>query len=84
VHIDPEDDTHLTPARDLPSRSAVQAQLKSRFKDIDAATQIERITLHYVGGRLRIELLLPLSVLANPDTGRQLAARSRRPSPKIH
>jgi cation diffusion facilitator family transporter len=75
VHIDPEDDTHLTPARDLPSRSAVHAQLKARFRDIDATAQIERITLHYVGGRLRIELLLPLSVLASPDAGRQLAAR---------
>ena len=77
VHIDPEDDTHLTPARDLPSRSAVHAQLKTRFKDIDAAAHIERITLHYVGGRLRIELLLPLSVLASPDAGTQLAARFR-------
>ena len=75
VHIDPEDDTHLAPARDLPSRSAVHAQLKTCFKDIDAAAHIERITLHYVGGRLRIELLLPLSVLASPDDGSQLAAR---------
>ena len=75
VHIDPEDDTHLTPARDLPSRSAVHAQLKTSFKDIDAAAHIERITLHYVGGRLRIELLLPLSVLASPDAGHQLATR---------
>jgi hypothetical protein len=44
VHIDPEDDTHLTPARDLPSRSAVHALLNTRFKDIDAAAHIERIT----------------------------------------
>lgn len=77
VHIDPEDDTHLTPARDLPSRSAVHALLNTHFKDIDAAAHIERITLHYVGGRLRIELLLPLSVLASPDAGTQLAARFR-------
>jgi cation diffusion facilitator family transporter len=77
VHIDPEDDTHLTPARGLPSRAAVHAQLKACFKDIDAASHIERVTLHYVGGRLRIELLLPLSVLANPADGVQLAARFR-------
>ena len=77
VHIDPEDDTHLTPARDLPSRSAVHALLNTRFKDIDAAAHIERITLHYVGGRLRIELLLPLSVLASTDAGTQLALRFR-------
>lgn len=74
VHIDPEDDTHLAPARDLPARSAVHALLKTRFQDIGAAAHIERITLHYVGGRLRIELLLPLSVLASPDAGPRLAA----------
>ena len=75
VHIDPEDDTQIMPARDLPSRTAVQATLKSYFKDIEAAQHIEQITLHYVGGRLRIELLLPLSVLESPDSGQLLAAR---------
>jgi divalent metal cation (Fe/Co/Zn/Cd) transporter len=77
VHIDPEDDTQLAPVRDLPARAAVHAQLKACFKDIDAAAHIERITLHYVGGRLRIELLLPLSVLTNPADGARLAARFR-------
>ncbi len=75
VHIDPEDDTHSMPARDLPSRTAVLTQLKACFKDIDAAQHIERITLHYVGGRLRVELLLPLSVLVHPADGTALAAR---------
>ena len=75
VHIDPEDDTRPMPARDLPSRTAVHAQLKTCFKDIDAAQHIERITLHYVGGRLRVELLMPLSVLAQPADGAALAMR---------
>jgi cation diffusion facilitator family transporter len=75
VHIDPEDDTHSMPARDLPSRTAVHTQLKACFKDIDAAQHIERITLHYVGGRLRVELLMPLSVLAQPADGTALATR---------
>jgi cation diffusion facilitator family transporter len=75
VHIDPEDDTHFVPVHDLPSRAAVQAQLKHCFKDIPAAAHIERVILHYIGGRLRIELLLPLSVLANPTDGTQLVAR---------
>jgi cation diffusion facilitator family transporter len=75
VHIDPEDDTQLAPVRDLPSRPAVHAQLMIYFKDIDAAAHIEHFTLHYVGNRLRIELLLPLSVLVNPADGAALAAR---------
>lgn len=75
VHIDPEDDTQLAPAHDLPARSAVHALLKTRLKDIEAAAHIERISLHYVGGRLRVELLLPLSVLASLDAGPRLAAQ---------
>jgi cation diffusion facilitator family transporter len=78
VHIDPEDDTHLMPARDLPSRTAVHAQLKTCFKDIDAAQYIERITLHYVGGKLQIELLMPLSVLAHTTDGVALANRFQK------
>jgi cation diffusion facilitator family transporter len=77
VHIDPEDDTDLVQGRDLPSRAAVHAQLINSFKDIDAATHIERITLHYIGGQLRIEILLPLSVLTNPADGARLTTRFR-------
>jgi cation diffusion facilitator family transporter len=77
VHIDPEDDTLATPVCDLPSRAAVLAELKEQFKDIDAAAHIEQVTLHYFGGRLRIELLLPLAVLATPAAGAELAARFR-------
>ena len=77
VHIDPEDDTKTTPVHDLPSRAAVHAQLMECLKGIDAAAHIENITLHYVGGRLRVELLLPLAVLNTPRDGEQLAARFR-------
>jgi cation diffusion facilitator family transporter len=77
VHIDPEDDTHLVVAHDLPSRAAVHAHLKACFQGIDAAARIEHIALHYIGGRLHIELLLPLAVLASPDDGASLAARFR-------
>jgi hypothetical protein len=77
VHIDPEDDMQLTTARELPSRTAVHRQLQLCFKDIEVAAHIERITLHYTGGRLRVELLLPLSVLASPAEGSQLTARLR-------
>ena len=71
VHIDPEDDADVTPARDLPSRGAIQAHLRERFHDINAAAHIEKITLHYVRGKLQLELLLPLAVLtATPDATR--------------
>lgn len=77
VHIDPEDDMHTAPVRNLPSRALAEARIKKCFKGIKAASQIERITLHYVSGRLNIELLLPLSLLKNPADGARLAERFR-------
>jgi cation diffusion facilitator family transporter len=77
VHIDPEDDLQTTPARDLPSRATVQAQLRERFRGIAAADHIEQITLHYVGGQLRVELLLPLDVLVNAADAPRLREQFR-------
>jgi cation diffusion facilitator family transporter len=77
VHIDPEDDMQLAPARDLPSRDAIQRELKEAFRDIPAAARIERYVLHYVGGKLRVEVLLPLTVLRDTSEGAALAARFR-------
>lgn len=77
VHIDPEDDVHSAPVRDLPSRTALQTELHNAFRDIAAAARIERIVLHYVNGKVRVELLLPLSVLGQPGDAESLAARFR-------
>jgi len=77
VHIDPEDDTHNAPARDLPSRLAVQARLKERFQNIAAAAQIEKITLHYVRGRIAIELLLPLTCARDLADAERLTGQFR-------
>lgn len=78
VHIDPEDDVQVAPARNLPTRAAVQAELRERFRSIEAAAQIEHVTLHYVGGKLRVELLLPLTVLDHPADGTKLTERFRQ------
>ena len=64
VHIDPEDDEQESPCYRLPLRSKVIKKLKHHWAEAGlddiAAGQI---TLHYLGGRLQIDLLLPLSVL---------------------
>lgn len=77
VHIDPEDDVDVAPAHDLPSRPQVLAELKELLREIPEAARMERVTLHYVGGKLRIELILPLAVLADPASGEALANRFR-------
>jgi len=63
VHIDPEDDEHFQFRASLPTRMQLEQQLQARWEHIPAAKQIDHMVLHYLEGKIRIELLLPLSVL---------------------
>ena len=78
VHIDPEDDETGAPCCGLPLRGALSAPLRERWRDIEAANHIERITLHYLDGKVSVELLLPLSLAADPDRARMLADQFNR------
>lgn len=63
VHVDPENDEKLKPSLGLPSRRWVQHQLEQRWQELPIAKKIERISLHYLDGKLDIELCLPTSAL---------------------
>ncbi|MFO7604184.1 MAG: cation diffusion facilitator family transporter [Gammaproteobacteria bacterium] len=70
VHIDPEDDELYSPNVKLPLRQDLLARLTAHWGAIPEAGQIEDITLHYLEGKIKVDLLLPLAVLAG-DIGRQ-------------
>jgi cation diffusion facilitator family transporter len=64
VHVDPEDDEQESPCDRLPLRSKVINKLKQHWAEADLDdVAAGHITLHYLGGKLQIDLLLPLSVL---------------------
>jgi cation diffusion facilitator family transporter len=64
VHIDPEDDEQESPCDQLPLRSKVIKRLKHHWAVAGlGGVANSQITLHYLGGRLQIDLCLPLSVL---------------------
>jgi len=73
VHIDPEDDATQAPSRTLPLRNQMLARLDEHFKHIEAARHIERVTLHYLDGRIRVELIVPLAAVSGHPDARQLA-----------
>lgn len=75
VHIDTEDDVDNASCIDLPTRQEVEQRLKKYFHHIPEARQIEQTTLHYLKGRIDIELLLPLTAVADATTARELAQR---------
>ena len=73
VHIDPEDDEKMAPSMNLPPRSAIIGRLHSAWQNISGVEQISRITLHYLNGRLHVEVYLPIEI-ADPTTRAQALA----------
>ena len=75
VHIDTEEDVEAPSCEDLPLRDEVLQRLDGYFHAIPEARQIEHVTLHYLDGHIDIDLLLPLSVVANTAAAQELARR---------
>ncbi|BAV34824.1 cation transporter [Sulfuricaulis limicola] len=75
VHIDTEEDVEGPSCEGLPLRDEVQKRLDDYFRAIPEARCIEHVTLHYLDGRIDIELLLPLSVAADAAAAQALASR---------
>ena len=82
VHIDPENDEAAQSCRDLPLRRELMAKLEGAWSDVPAAAGIEKVTMHYLSGRVHLEVLLPLqdtgSVEAARDQARELEQAARR------
>jgi hypothetical protein len=68
VHIDPEDDEQGSACDQLPLRSDLIEKLQRQWADLEVV-DAEQVTLHYLRGKLQIDLVLPLAVLdKHPDT----------------
>ena len=65
VHIDPEDDETFAPCGDLPLRNEVELALNGLFQDNEHYKQYKKINLDYLDGKIFVELVLPVSLLAN-------------------
>jgi divalent metal cation (Fe/Co/Zn/Cd) transporter len=60
IHVDAEDDRFdLTSAR-LPLRADLLERLAGYWKDIPAAASVEKTVIHYLEGRIRVEIRLAL------------------------
>jgi cation diffusion facilitator family transporter len=58
VHIDPEDDETAHPSLHLPDRETVKKLLQTRWSSLPGYQHIKKMTLHYLNGRLYIELFI--------------------------
>lgn len=56
VHVDPEDDELMTPSSNLPPRKAFENKLREAWKTLPGYEHIKEIHLHYLSGKIEIEL----------------------------
>lgn len=72
VHIDPEDDEVATPCSGLPLRSEVERRLALQWQGIPGAEGRERAILHYLDGRIRVEVIFPSGLFDDLEAARRL------------
>jgi cation diffusion facilitator family transporter len=63
VHIDPEDDEVVAPARDLPARAQLQPKLIQCWQGLPGADKLTMPIWHYLNGKIKIEIRLPYQML---------------------
>jgi cation diffusion facilitator family transporter len=67
VHVDPEDDEVSHPSSQLPIRKTIETLLKEKLKNLMYADNIRDIRLHYLNGKLEIELTITINFLEGHD-----------------
>ena len=82
VHIDPENDERESLSDKLPLRSDVIRRLQQQWADIEGL-DAEHITLHYLCGKLSIDLELPLAVLESVADSRGLIDKIERSAKEL-
>ena len=86
VHIDPEDDEEVAQGRHLGLRGEIEAKLEAAWSEVPEADAIRRITLHYLDGRLEVEIELPLDLALEggaPEPIRERFEQALRKEPDV-
>jgi len=81
VHIDPENDETSIPSLNLPNRDEINQLLQERWKSLPGYKRIRHTLLHYLNGKIYVEVYMPLAVLENVK-GQQLLQNNYRDAVK--
>ena len=84
VHIDPEDDEDAPACRGLPMRGDALAALEGVWQEVADLPGEREIRLHYLAGKIEIELLLPLPAdTVDSDTDADLTESLRQAAAQL-
>jgi len=75
VHIDPENDEANSSCSHLPLRKEVLTDLDQHWKEVEYSKFIEEVTLHYLDGKVSVQIIMPLSILSTIDDPAILAKK---------
>lgn len=67
VHVDTEDDLINVITGNLPLRHELIERMSGYFSVIPAAGDIEKITLHYMNGKVNAEIILPINYASDEE-----------------
>ena len=74
VHIDPEDDEVATPSRGLPLREEAESILEKCWQDMPASSNAKRLVLHYLSGKIDVDIFFSLEDFKDRESTNRLAA----------
>ena len=83
VHIDPEDDAEGALSKQLPLRREFLARLHEHVRPILDPSSIRSVTLHYLGGRIQVEVVLSITVIHDLDEAAVLARTIRETTQQL-
>ncbi|MEJ2592470.1 MAG: cation diffusion facilitator family transporter [Candidatus Thiodiazotropha sp.] len=79
VHIDPEDDEDGPSCAGLPLRRDAEFQLQKHWSHIACYAEKRRLVLHYLSGRIDVDLFLPLECYVSADESILLKQAFQKP-----
>jgi cation diffusion facilitator family transporter len=71
VHVDSEDDQIGLLAEKLPDRQKVLQDLQAYFSDTTIFSQLIRMNIHYLNGKVIVELFLPINMIDSLELFKQ-------------
>lgn len=75
VHIDPEYDEKPQPSWNLPLREEITERLQQHWQSLGVGGAIEQISLHYLSGKLMVDIDLPLTIASSIEEAQTLSQR---------
>ncbi|HIL92041.1 MAG TPA: cation transporter [Cycloclasticus sp.] len=73
AHIDPEDDEVVSPSLALPIRKDLLTKLDDAWQQIAEREQVKHVNLHYLDGKVVVEIELPIPNVKDVELLKQLA-----------